>query len=399
MGERKFNMKYFNELDDKMFLQESDAITFFNDVCNTDIWQHCRTNELTVVPIDNAPILLTQLRNDANITKEVSDDSVRECMESVNLCLRVPFEYGYKVYPLGETSLSTLIQRAGYQQAPVLLSTTPKKQMDAMAPCDKTAVLNYGLQMYNNKSLVLIRDEKVRAVLSGDDSDYQILPMNELGAILKTYLLATFADVQFDTAFASHSYMSISYTFGIEGILSQEASIMLARAGISADDMKGGITLVSSDVGLSGATLYSNIHGNGKTIMFGFPLSLVHKGNSCLNNYEKNVDKIFSMFKDSSECLEAMNMRKVSHPRGCLLRAAKQSGLPKKLSYETAESIEALYGANCYQSDIFFALYDILENHAATNKLSPMRMIQLSEGISRVAFGNFAEYDIPYEWE
>ena len=392
-------MKNLNETTESCFLKEADALKLFTELCATDVWQRCGTNELQVQPIDDAPILMQEIRTKLNIAAEVTDDSMSECMDSLNLGVSVPFETGYKTYPIGETSLGTLVQRAGYQMSPVLMSTSPKASMNVMSPINKSMVLNNGLQQFKNKALVLIRDEKIRAILSGDEADYQIFPMVQLTSILKSVLSRDFTDVNFSYAFASHQYMGIYYTFDAHAVMGEDVRTLLSRIGINSNDMKAGVFLITSDVGLSGANLYPYIHGNGHNVMIGTPLTLTHKGSNTLETFEANVSRMLSIFKDAEARLNEMDQKKVNHPAGCLMRIAKQAGLPKKISCEAAESLEATFGINCYQADVFFALYDILESYYVETEVSSSKKIMLEEGISRVVFSNFGDYDIPFQWE
>lgn len=163
--------------------------------------------------------------------------------------------------------------------------------------------------------------------------------------------------------------------------------------------MKLSVKLVSSDVGISGANLYPYINVSGRSIMLGQPITLTHKNKHSLVDFTMNITKIGAAFQDAEEKLEKMKEIRVKHPASCLMRAAKQIGLPKKTSCEMAESIEALYGANCLQIDVFFALYDILEAYDADKALPISNRIVLEEGISRIAFSRFTDYDIPFQWE
>lgn len=392
-------MKNFNEDTEIGFLDEKQAADFFSTVCQTDIWQRCSTSELKVIPVDDAPILMDEIRSKLGISQDVTDDSMRECMESLNIGISVPFESGYRAYPIGDTALGTLVQRAGYQMSPVLMTTTNKSSMTVMAPCCKADVLNSGLKQFKNKSLVLIRDEKIRAVLSGDEADYQIFEVEQLINTLKKSLQTDFMNVTFDSAFASHQYMGVYYLFDAVGIIGENAKNLISRAGITPNAMKIGVRLVTSDVGLSGANLYPYVSGNGHNIMFGNVLSLTHKGSNSMDTFQDNVGKLMALFKDAENKIERMNELKVKHPSGCLMRAAKQAGLPKKISCEAAETLESTFGINCYQADVFFTLYDILESYDSEAGLTASRRIQLEEGISRVAFCNFDDYDIPFQWE
>lgn len=69
----------------------------------------------------------------------------------------------------------------------------PKLGRDVLAN-----VLNACLQLFPAEALLLIRDEKVSAVHSGDSVDYSILPINELLATLKDKLDDRFPGAEFE---------------------------------------------------------------------------------------------------------------------------------------------------------------------------------------------------------
>lgn len=391
-------MKNLQENQEKIFLTEEPALKLFNDVCATDIWQRCYTNEIEVVPIDNAPILMENIRQKWNIPAEVSDESISECMESINLGINVPQTNGYVCYPVGDTAFSSLIQRAGYQNSPVLSLLTAKQSQMPMSSLNKSSVLNMGFKCFKNKSLCLIRDEKIRAVLSGDESDYSVLPFNDLAKVFKDELRLQFNDVEFFQAVASNEYFSLMYTIN-DKTLNDTIRDTFYQCGIDISFMTARCLLRSSDVGFSGANIYPYIAGKGKERMIGSPLSLTHKNQHSVDDFRNNVKQVMSMFKEAEEKIKIMQQTKVKNPSGCILRIAKHVGLPKNLSCEAAPIIEAQYGNNCFQCDIYWAIYDIFDKAVETGRLSEARKIALEEGISRIVFSNMSDYDLPFQWE
>lgn len=391
-------MKNLHEDQEKIFLTEESALKLFSDVCSTDVWQRCYTNELEVVPIDNAPILMDSIRQKWNISAEVSDESMSECMAEINLGVKVPQTNGYVCYPVGDTAFSSLIQRAGYQNSPVLSLLTSKQSQTTMSSLDKSTVLNKGFKCFKNKSLCLIRDEKIRAVLSGDDSDYSILPFNELAAAFKDELCFQFHNVEFAQAVASNEYFSLMYSIN-DKALNESIHDTFLQCGIDISHMTPRCLLRSSDVGFSGANIYPYIAGKGRERMIGSPLLLTHKNQHSVADFRNNVKQVMSIFKEAESKIKTMQQTRVNHPSGCLLRIAKHVGLPKNLSCEIAPIIDAQYGNNCFQCDIYWNLYEIFDQAVDTGRLSEARKIALEEGISRIVFSNMADYDLPFQWE
>lgn len=391
-------MKNLHETQEQMLLSEEGALNLFEKVCKTDVWQRCYTSELQALPIDDAPILMEEIRKKMNIAADVTDESMTENMESLRIGLSIPFDTEKRSYPLGETAYSSLIQRAGFGTSPALINLTEKASQKTMSPLARANVINEGINIFRNKALILIRDEKVRAVLSGDESDYSVIPFDQVVSVLKTYLVGQFNGVQFESAFASHLYFGITYQISDEKLI-QGINRIFSNVGINTGKLKAAIRLVSSDVGLSGVNLYPYVHGNGQTFMVGTPLSLTHKNQNGLTEFANNCSKIMAMFKDSEARFQEMEQKKVNHVYGMFVRIAKQAGLPKKLSCEKAETLEAMYGANARQIDIFGGLYEVLEDYDAEKQLTNERRLTLEEGISRVVFSRMEDYDMPFQWE
>lgn len=396
-------MKILKEHDEMLLLEETQAQKLFDEICKADIWMRCYTRELKSIPVDNAPILMEEIRQKFAISSTVSDESMAECMEEIMLGMSIPMENGYVGYPIGETALNGMVMRAGYANSPILLQIQSKESRNCMAPVDKATVLNTGYECHKNMSLILIRDEKVRAVLSGDQGDYVVLPMNELTAILKKQLENQFDKVEFLSGFASQEYTGISYKITgkkIDEMIRIYGGILM-RCNIDPTQVKAAVKLVTSDVGLSGANLYPYLEcPGGRSIMLGTPLSLTHKGTHTIADFEANTLLLLSLFKNAEERIGLMDATPVKNIGGMIRRLAKNAGLPKKQSCEWAELVENSRGGNCFQSDVFFSLYDILESYDADmGGLPSARRLSLEEGISRVAFGDIGSADIPYQWE
>lgn len=371
---------------------EKEAMDLFEKVDKETIWHSCYTYELEAKSIEDTPLFMGQIREDMRMDAEVSDESIEENMQSLNLGLKVPFANGYVGYPLGDTAFGTLIQRAGYSNSPALVSLQDKTQQKKMASSLKAEVLNYGLNCYTGTCLVMIRDEKVRAVLS---DNYSPLAFSNLVPILKSGLQAQFREVFFAGATVDHVMSSASFV-----IKDQEANKKFREifASNSAETIYTSCKLVSSDVGASGANLYPCIVIGGREFMVGSCLSLTHKDGHSIADFAENVQKVFSLFKDATAKLEEMENTPVANPAGCLMRLAKQAGLSKKLSIEAGQELEGMYGDTATQVDVFWYLQDVF------SKMEPdipneSRKIMLQENIARTCFGDMSAYDLPFNWE
>lgn len=390
--------KKLYENNEKVFLNEETATRFFKQVCDTDMWKRAYTRELHVVPVDPVPILMQEIRDKIKASATVTDESMQQCMDESMLALSMPMETRYEAFPIGNTAYGSLLQRAGYQSSPVLTCMSDKASQKAMSPHSKAEVLNIGLGCYNNKSLALIRDEKVRAVHSGDDEDYSILRYDELLATLKSGLETQFDQIKFHDATASHEYFTTTYEIEDKN-LNHEITSVFSKAGIDVKNMVPSVRLISSDVGISGANIYPLIRNNTITRMIGLPLVLTHKHRHDITDFAANVSKVMAMFKEASAKLSEMEQEKVKNPAGCLLRIAKHVGLPKKISCEAAPIFEDMFRTNACQIDVYWKLFELLDDYVATSNVSINRKYQIEEGICRFAFTNMADYDMPFQWE
>lgn len=391
-------MKNIKENDTIRLNDEGEAFALFKKVDADTIWQNCYTYELEAVEIPNAPICIAEVKAKFSCDLSVSDDSIFENMESFNLGVKVPFENGYHGYPLGDTAYGSLIQRAGYGASPVLMTLNDKASQNMMPPARKAEVINLGLECYKNRVLVMIRDEKIRAVHSGDESDYSRLPMSELARILRDELLNAYSDIVFSGAGIDHYFTTIEYVIN-DAVTKDAIEDVFDLAMIDTHNMELCVKLITSDVGISGANLYPCLKGAGKLMMLGTPMVLTHKHKHSPKDFAENVRKVASMFKDATSRLAEMEKKVLKNPEGCFLRLAKQIGFGKIPSVEAASSFVAMYGTRPSQLDLYWALQELYEGITSAKNINEQRKITLQENLARLAFGDLEGNDLPFNWE
>lgn len=380
----------------KTFTNESSALSFLEEQEQQEQWITVPVNDLKTFPLDNAPIVVEEYMKRANI--KVSPDSVREAMATTKIALSLPEGGKATGYPVGMTAFLSLIERAGYKASPVLTSLKAKGGQKEIAPMHRAEILNLGLKCFTHDAFVLVRDEKVRAVLSAKAGDYIRLPVKELIRTLKEKIDSYFTDVAFSNCTISHEYTTFSYE--VKDInLRTDIQKSFSNAGISLDNFRIIVKLGTSDVGMSGANLFPVIRLNSNELSVGFPVKLSHRDNHSMQNFANNVDTIFASFKEASGKIDRLANVSIKHPYGCLSCIAKKVGLPKKLSLETAEALEAQYGNYTTGLDVFWNLYEILDKYQKTNDVSEYRKMVFNENISRIAFTDISEYDASFCWD
>ena len=158
-------------------------------------WIRSKVRDLQIESLGKTSPLIGNLSAFAlGTTQEAVDDTA----DNLGLAMRVDGE----LYPVRMTAYKSLLDRAKIGG-----TALPKLSREVLAE-----VLNECLKLYSADALLLIRDEKVSAVHSGDEVDYSILPINELLTALQTKLDDRFGGNQFETGYCDHSIVSASWT-------------------------------------------------------------------------------------------------------------------------------------------------------------------------------------------
>lgn len=386
-------MKILSENYDLCFVDEAKAKETFTKLNEADKWVDVTAKKVSAIPIENLPIFIHKIREEACIPEEVTDESVVECMDSVNLGIKFPLDGIESCYPVAMTGYMSLLQRAGYQSSTALAGTEFKKEFSPMEPEKKALVLNYGFETQGNKTIrALVRDEKIRYLAS---DEYSKLPFSLLLSALREGLEKNFKDVEFESATVNHEYMNAMYTVK-DDFLDEEMKDILARAGIR-KAYSLGVRLTSSDVGLSGANLYPFIVGDSKRFAIGKPVSLEHKGGHNVEDFLENVNKIFAIIRESEHALEDMSLERIKNPAGAFRRVCKAVGLPKKVCMDASFRFEKMY-ANPTFLDVYFAVYEVFDEYVSSASVSQSYTLTLEEGIARLLYSKRSEYDSPFEW-
>lgn len=157
-------------------------------------WYRCQVNELQVEPLDSKSPLYSDI---TKFAAGVTQDAVTDTAENLGIAIRVDGQY----YPVRMTAYKSLLDRAKIGG-----TALPKLSRKVLAE-----VLNECLHLFSSEALLLIRDEKVSAVHSGDSSDYSVLPINELLAVLTKKLDERFPGNEFESGYSDHSVSSAAW--------------------------------------------------------------------------------------------------------------------------------------------------------------------------------------------
>ncbi len=237
-------------------------LDYHRDQSANSRWQRCKVNDLEVSPLDKDSSLVGKLGLFAPGT---SQEAVDDTVNNLGLAMMVDHQY----YPIRGTAYKSLLDRA-------------KIGGTALAKLSRTAladVLNACLRLYHAEALLLLRDEKVAAVHSGDEADYSVLPVDELLAALQKKLDERFSGSEFEGGYCDHSLVSASWSMpGQKEELLEDYTKTLEEKGQKhmAAKLMPGIRFVTSDTGVASAKVSALLVGGQYPIHIGSCISVGH---------------------------------------------------------------------------------------------------------------------------
>ena len=231
-------------------------------------WQRCKVNDLEVLPLDKGSSLVGKLGLFAPGT---SQEAVDDTVNNLGLAMMVDHHY----YPIRTTAYKSLLDRAKIGG-----TALPKLSRTALAD-----VLNACLRLYHAEALLLLRDEKVAAVHSGDEADYSVLPVDELLVALKKKLDERFSGSEFEGGYCDHSLVSASWSMpGQKEELLEDYTKTLEEKGqkLLAGKLMPGIRFITSDTGVASAKVSALLVGGQSPIHIGSCIFVDHRHKRCV---------------------------------------------------------------------------------------------------------------------
>ena len=255
-------------------------------------WLTYRVDELQVEPLDASSPLYGNLSAFAPGT---SLDAVEDTASNLGLAMQV----GGSLYPLRMTAYKSLLDRAKIGG-----TALPKLSRNVLAE-----VLNECLKLYSSSALLLIRDEKVSAVHSGDPADYSILPINELLDTLKAKLDARFPGNEYEGGYCDHSLVSASWKMPDqkEDLLGAYTKLLASQGKTAmADKLMPGIRFMTSDTGIASAKVSALLVGGQHPIHIGGCIAVDHRHQKKVSDFDVALDQLFAQFGDSIAKLQKL---------------------------------------------------------------------------------------------
>jgi len=357
-----------------------EMLDYHEEQAKSSIWHRCQVNRLEVEPLDKTSPLYGSLSNFApGITQQAVDDTA----ENLGLAMRVDG----LCYPVRDTAYKSLLDRAK-----ITGTSLAKLSRDVLAN-----VLNACLNLYSAEALVLIRDEKVCAVHSGDSVDYSILPIDELLRTLKAKLDARFAGNRFEQGFCDHSIVGASWTMPgqKEDLLGTYLKTLAATGkGTMASKLMPGIRFITSDTGIASAKVSALLVGGQHPIHIGGCIAVDHRHKTKISDFDSALDQLFAQFGDSIAKLQALMEINLDYPVNAMTRVCKKLSLPKKAAVEAISMFEMAYGDSpATAHDVFLALQEI-PFILKTQNTPEHKMLETEENMARALTLKWSDFDL-----
>ncbi len=362
------------------FYSYDSMLDYHRNLSSKSVWMRKKVNDLYVAALDRASSLAGSLSLFAPGT---SEEAVEDTVSNVGLAMQIDGEY----YPVRTTAYKSLLERAKISG-----TALPKLKREDLAN-----VLNACLRLFQSEALLLLRDEKVSAVHSGDESDYSILPVNELMGVLQEKLDVRFAGNVFRQGYSDHSLTSASWELPDqkEDLLGAYMKVLAEHGNRAmASKLVPGIRFSTSDTGISSAKVSALLMGVQHPIHIGGCISVDHRNRARVSDFGDALDQLFAQFGDSVEKLAGLLDIQLEYPVNAMTRVCKKLSLPKKASVEAIAMFEMANGNSpAVAHDVFMAMQEI-PFILKTQGTPQGKMLAVEENMARALTLKWADYDL-----
>lgn len=360
------------------FSDENDFLGFLDSIEEHAQWQNHQSNAIHVIAAEENPDMCEQIQAD-----EDKENIIKDTCANTGLLLKIEDRY----YPVGATTIKTLESRARISGSALLDVKRPKL----------ARILNDCLQVSKGKSLLRIHEGKVRAVHSGGQSDYSVLPMPQLFEISSIHVKEKYDEARFYGANFEHSLTTAAWEVQDERLFDTYRGLLI-QYGLEADKtLSAMIRVHSSDVGVSGANIfYSLLIGPEKRpLLLGNALKLEHENHASLEGFSKNMEQVFARYREAIEGLGKLMQVYVNYPANVMATVMNKAGIGKKLIAQTVEQFKVVHEqGTCNGYEVYCGICEVIFL-GQSGGMNAKALIDLEEKVSRCLTFRFHEYDIP----
>lgn len=359
-----------------------DAMMHYHDALSRESqWLRTPVNCLHVMPMeDQEPLFIDRTLYDY----DVSEEAIVDTAARMGLAIRTEDNPFYR--PLRDTAWKSLLERAKINGT----------ALSRLSREDLAHIINTCLALFGSDALLLIRNEKVSAVHSGDTGDYSILPIDTLLSYLKEGLDERFPGAQFEYGYTDHTTTSASFLLpGQKGdLLATYAKTLEAHGKKTlADNLMPGIRFTTSDVGCSSAKISALLYGLERPFSIGSVVAVEHRWKKKPDEFGKAVDQAFAQYGNVIARLEELENITLSYPVNAMIAVSKRLSLPKKAAVEAISMFEMVCGCTATAHDVFMALQEVLFL-LQTEQTPQAKLLAVEETLARALVLPWGEFDL-----
>ena len=348
-------------------------------------------NETGVVHIPNEPLFIDQYCTNVKLDKngytislpdiDISDEDVESCIrEEGGFFMVCPKDNKITVIPMTEYAYVGTCQRTGDECATMnrMEESTNRKVLPG---AEKAARLTRDALLYGDSCLLLLRDGLIQTNRSKEFVYFDNLEFVER---LEEQLKKDHPDADFYSGSVSRENLLVEYALN-DVEMEETFRLALNDAGADVQSLKAGVRFTTSDIGYSALRVTFFYEADGIRTMLDGGITLEHKGENGLDRFSTELFSLGSLFKDAEERIEELGNTDINDVAGCIARIReKYTFLPKKAADDVENKARAKFVSGGTAIDVYLALNEIIQLHAAQETLSPTRYINLSEQVAKL---------------
>lgn len=305
-----------------------------------------------------------------------------------------PVDGKISVIPMTDYAYLGTCQRTGDDCATMMreIEGTNKKVLPST---EKAARLTRDALLYGDVCKMLLRDGYIQT-----NRSREFAPFDDYDFVdrLEMQLKNDHPDVEMSKAEASREHLLVEFMLND---IEMEETFRLALNDCGADfqSIRVGVRLSTSDIGMSALRVVFFYVADGvQTVMDG-GITMEHKGDADVNKFASQIVDLGTILKDCEERIEQLGNIDINDVAGCVSRIReKATFLPKVAADAVEDELKLRFPAGGTAIDVYLALNEIVQRHATQQKLSPTRIINLSEQVAKLMKLPFEKIDAGEDW-
>lgn len=375
----------------KTFGNRNELFDYLKFRSENDKWIVPFINEIGVIHIPNTPLFIKQSCDKPEINKngytislpsvDAEKEEVLDCIQAEGgFFMATPFEGKMAVIPMTEYAYVGTCQRTG-DDCPTMMRDQEGYSKKVLPSSEKAARLTRDASLYGDACKMLLRDGLIQT-----NRSKEFVPFDDLEYFerLEAQLSVDHPNFSFDKGQVSREYLMVEYLLNdIE--MEETVRLALNDAGADIQELKAGVRLSTSDIGMSAMRVALFYDADGIRTVLDGGITLEHKGDASADKFANLLISLGQIFKDCEERIEELGNMDINDVAECISRIReKATFLPKSAADTVEENCRIKFPNGGTAIDVYLALNEIIQLHASQTKITPTRYINLSEQVAKL---------------